>query len=455
MIWNWQQVRTFLTNWKKLNIGSLNSRIFSAALTVALMTGLVKVAAAGKELVVAWQFGTGDALDAFLIAWLVPSFIVAVVASSFDAAFVPTYIQVREREGIEAAQKLFSGVIIWSLGLLGATTILMILTAQLYLPLLAQGFSRQKLDLTYHLLYILAPVVPLNGIAVLWGATLNAGERFAIAAISPVLSPVITIILLLTNKTWGIFALAGGVVCGVGLEMVLLGAALKQQGISVYPRWYGFNSHLRQVANQYAPMVAGSFLMSSTSLVDQSMAAMLSPGSVAALNYGTRLIAFPISLAATALSTAVIPFFSKMVASDDWLGLNRTLKRFIGIVFLLSIPLAGIFFAFSEFLVKIFFERGSFTPESTQIVGRIQAFYSLQIPFYVGGILVVRGISAIRCNHVLMWGALISLILNIVLNYLFMQSMGVAGIALSTSCVYAVSFLFLSWCWVSFLKNVK
>ncbi len=449
------RLHTLLSIWKKLTTGSPSRQIFSAAITVSLMTVFVKVAAAGKELVVAWRFGTGDALDAFLIAWLVPSFIVVVVASSFDAAFVPTYVRVREQEGIQAAQKLFSGVIIWSLGLLGVTTILMILTAPLYLPVVAKGFSPQKLDLTYHLLYTLAPVVPLNGIVVLWSAVLNAGERFAIAALSPVLTPLITIILLIASKNWGIFALAGGVVCGIGLEMVLLGAALKQQRISVRPRWYGFNAHLQQVANQYVPMVAGAFLMSSTSLVDQSMAAMLSPGSVAALNYGTRLLSFPISLAATALSTAVIPFFSKMVACNDWIELNRTLKRYIGIIFLLSIPLTGIFFVFSEPLVKIFFERGSFTAESSQIVGRIQSFYSLQIPFYLGGILVVRGISAIRANHILMWGAVISLIVNIGLNYLFLQNLGVAGIALSTSCVYAVSFFFLSWCWVNYSKNAK
>jgi putative peptidoglycan lipid II flippase len=114
---------------------------FRAAVTVGLMTALVKVAAAGKELVVAWRFGTGDALDAFLVAFLVPSFITSVVAGSFNAAFIPTYIRVREQEGVEAAQKLFSGVTVWSFGLLLITTSLMVVTAPLYLQAIAAGFS--------------------------------------------------------------------------------------------------------------------------------------------------------------------------------------------------------------------------------------------------------------------------------------------------------------------------
>jgi putative peptidoglycan lipid II flippase len=43
-----------------------------------------------------------------------------------------------------------------------------------------------------------------------------------------------------------------------------------------------------------------------------------------------------------------------------------------------------------------------------------------------------------------MWGTMISVALNVTLDYLFMKWIGVAGIALSTAVVYLVSFLFLS-----------
>ncbi len=438
-----EQLQKLINSWKKLTNGSTNQRIFSAAITIGLATALVKVAAVVKELVVAWRFGTGDAIDAFLIALMVPSFIINVVAGSFNSALIPAYIQVREQEGTLAAQRLFSGATIWSIGLLLITTVLILLTAPLYLPLIAAGFNPEKLALTFRLLCIIAPVILVSGIISIWGAVLNAGERFALAAVSPIITPAITIAFLFLVNSWGIFALAAGLVIGAVLELAILGAGLYRQGISLRPRWYGFDTRLRQVANQYAPAMAGALLMCSAGLVDQSMAAMLSPGSVAALSYGNRFTLFLTTISTTALGTAVIPYFSKMVACHNWTGVLNTLKRYMWLIFLVTVPLTGLIVVFSETIIQILLQRGSFTASDTQIVAQIQTCFALQIPFYIALNLLVNLLRAMQLNHILMWLSGFSLIVNVVLNYVFLQWLDIKGIALSTSCVYLLSFLVL------------
>ena len=107
-------------------------------------------------------------------------------------------------------------------------------------------------------------------------------------------------------------------------------------------------------------------------------------------------------------------------------------------------PITAVFFFFSDLIVETLFERGAFGSEDTKQVSQIQMFYALQIPFYILGILAVRLISSLKSNYILMYGAAISLPLNIALNYVFMQWFGVSGIALSTACVYLVSFIFLT-----------
>lgn len=188
--------------------------------------------------------------------------------------------------------------------------------------------------------------------------------------------------------------------------------------------------------------------MCSTLLVDQSMAAMLLPGSVAALNYGNRLVALPINIATQALGTAVIPYFSKMVAEQNWKGVRHTLKHYMRLIFFITVPLTVLIVIFSDLIVKIMLQRGSFTANDTYLVAQIQSFNALQIPFYVANILVVKLISALRANYILMYGSLINLTANITLNYLFMQKLGIAGIALSTSCVYMISFSFVYCSWL-------
>lgn len=429
--------------WKKLTSGSANRKIFGAALTVGLGTAFVKIAAIAKELVVAWRFGTQDELDAFYIALVVPSFVINVIAGSFNSAFIPTYIQVLQNLGVKAAQKLFSSATLWNVGLLIIAGIFIAMAAPVYLQLIASGFSSQKLSLTFNLLLVIAPVIVLSGIFEIWGAVFNARERFALFALVPIITPIVSFILLFGLESWGIFALAAAILCGALIEIGILGVGLHKQGISLYPKWYGFDSNLRQISNQYAPMIAGSLMICSAGTIDQVMAAMLSPGSVAALNYGNRLIASPISLMSIALGTAVIPYFSKMVASGDYPGVNHTLKRYLLLIFLITVPLTILLFTFSQPIVEILLERGSFTSKDTILVAEIQAFYALQIPFYIANILVVKLISSLQQNHLLMWVSGFNLIINIVGNFVFMQWLGIKGIALSTSCVYLFSFLYL------------
>ena len=429
--------------WQQADNTSINRKIFSAAMVVAMGTAFVKVLAVVKELVVAWKFGTSAEIDAFLIALTIPSFIFTVVGNSFNAALIPTYIKVREREGRIAAQKLFAGATIWSIGLLTITTGIMLATAPLYLPKIAGGFSPKTLELTYQLLWMTSPMVLLSGINTVWGAVLNAGERFALVALAPILTPALTMIFLLVVTDWGVFSLSVGLIGGQLLELLIIGRSLRQQGISLAPRWSGFDPHMREVASQYAPMIAGAFLMCSSDLVDRSMAALLPSGSVASLSYGNKIIALPITIATTALSTAVIPYFSKMVAQNDWKGIRRSLDRYLGLIFIVTVPLTGAIILCSEPIVRVLLQRGSFTASNSQLVAQIQACFALQIPFYIASILVVRLISAMRKNHILMWGSAGNLIINISMNYLFMQWLGVKGIALSTSFVYIFSFFFL------------
>jgi putative peptidoglycan lipid II flippase len=447
-----KRIRGYLQVEERRFAPSTNRRIFWASVVIAVGAVLAKLASTAKELVVANLFGRSDALDAFLIALLVPSFVVSLVAGSFNAALIPTFIQVRGREGWEAAQQLLSSVMVWSLCLLLGLSIILGLLAPYYLPLVASGFPPDKLLLTRCLLYMLLPFIVLNGLVANWSAILNAGERFALPAISPVLTPAVIMLLLLpAGRGWGVFPLALGTVGGSIAEAMVLGWALRKRGVSLKPAWRGLNRSMRQVIGQYVPAVAAVFLMSSTSLIDQSMAAMLQPGSVAALNYGTRVINVITGVGSSALATAVLPYFSSMVAQRDWAGCRHTLRTYSRLIALVTIPITlGLTLA-SHVLIKVLYQRGAFSAEDTNVVSSVQMFLSMQIPFYMLGIIGVRLINALKKNSLLVAIAGANAILNVTLNYVFMKSMGVAGIALSTSLVYLASCtmvfaaLFVSW----------
>jgi putative peptidoglycan lipid II flippase len=162
------------------------------------------------------------------------------------------------------------------------------------------------------------------------------------------------------------------------------------------------------------------------------------------LGYANKLIAGITSIGAMALSTATLPYFSRMVAARDFAGCRHTLKRYSLLVVSTTVPFTLLLIAFSRPIVKLLFQRGAFTAVDTDLVSWVQVCYAIQIPFYIWSMLFVRFISSIRRNDILMYVSAVNLVLDVVLNLVLMRVWHVAGIALSTSIFYIVSFLMLS-----------
>ncbi len=433
--------------WQQMTGRSILGKMFGAATTIALVTLFVKVLAVGKEFAVAWQLGTGDSIDAFLIAFLIPSFLINVVANSLNAALIPTYIQVREQQGSGAAGRLLAGSMVVSLGVLGLVMVMVAGLAPLYLPKLAPGFGPEKLHLTLKLLWVMVPLIGISGLSVLLGAVLNAGERFGLVALAPSLTSIAIVGLLLGWPTLQGFALALGLLVGAVLELGLIGWSLRQRQLAMLPRWTGWSPELRQVVGQFLPVMAGACVFSSSELIDQSMASHLPAGSVAVLGYGNKMISLPMTLLSTAIGTAVMPYFAQLAAQRRWPEIRQLLRRMLPWMFGLGAVLASGLAVFAVPIVRLLFEHGAFGPEDTALVARVQAGFALQIPFHICGIVIVRLLSAIQANQVVFYGSFISITINFLLNLLFMHWFGVSGIALSTSCVYIMSAAYLLWSW--------
>jgi len=427
---------------------SVNRSIFRAAASVTAAGILVKLMATGKEFAVAGVYGRSDAMDAFLAAFLIPNLLINLISESMNQALVPTLVRVRELEGHGRAQQLLSSAMLWVCVLLAAATALMALTARGFFPLIASNFSQDKLDLSIRIFYALLPVVLINGIATNCTAVLNTFDRFALPALAPVATPVLVVAgALLLSGRMGIWAIVYTSVAGSMIHAGAVAWMMDSHGYKFRLFWHGSNEATREVARQYGPVLLSGVVSSGGLLVDQAMAAMLPAGSVSALGYANRFVSVVVTLMAGAVSTAVVPHFSRMIALKDWKQCRHTLRTWVRLTILVSTPIALALIAGSHLLIRITLQHGAFGPRDTALVTPVLAMYAVQIPFFVSSRVFYRFLVALRRSDLILYCGGINLALDVVFNLILMRWFGVAGIALATS-LWTVSTFFFLWYWV-------
>jgi putative peptidoglycan lipid II flippase len=412
-------------------------RVFGDAATVGVLTSAAKLAGAAKVVVTARFFGTSDALDAFLIAFLLPSFLSDVVAGSFTPSLIPLLVRTQD----EAAHRLIRGALAVALTAMLAAAAGLALAGRWLLPLAGSSFSADKLHLATMLFFGLLLWLPMSACIATWKAVLNANGRFALAAIAPLATPVAVIVLLYTPAArYGAAVLCAGTVGGVAMECILLALAVRRMGYPISPAWHDWMSpQLISLRRQYLPLAASAIISSSCVIVDQSVAGRLGPGRVSALDYGNKLAAVLLAVVASAVGTAVLPAFSRLAAARDWRRLRRSALAYSGAVTLLIAPVTVALVACSGLLVRALLEHGAFQASAAQMVTQVQRFALLQAPFAMLLAIATRLTTALSANRLLVWMGAAALVTDIVLDVVFSRWLGVAGIALASPAVQCVS----------------
>lgn len=413
-------------------------------LTVSAFTTLAKFMGAAKAVVLARVFGSGAALDSYLLAFLAPSFLADVFCGSLVPVLIPKLIELECWEGHAKAVDLYGHVLRRSFRLsCGAAAVLA--TGAAVVATLDAGGARLNLHLIGLLILLMTPILPLSAVANVWRAVLNSQRRFVVPALTVTLAPaVIILFILLAGKSGGVWILAAGTSLASLAEVVVLGFGLRRAGFPILPPRRQRDFSLLEFRNEYGYLAAVTAMSAGTAFIGQSMAAALGIGSVSLLNYGTRLAGVLIAIGPAALSVTILPGFSHMVAARDWERLKQSLWRILSGSVLVAGVGAALLIVFSIPIVRLTLQRGAFNAADTQVVASVQAYSLLQLPFIVGITILMRILSALKANHALLPFSSAALVLSTALNYALMARYGVAGIALATSLAQALLFVALA-----------
>ncbi len=412
--------------------------ILSGILTASSCAILVKLTGFGKDLVVASEFGTSEALDAFAMGYLLPA-LTANIFSGVHDALIPAHAEsVESGQEMAAAEMAASGFTLYSFILAGVLLVMGLLSTSI-VARMAGGFNLQKQELTVHILRQSLPFAWCLGVSHYLAAMLNCHRRFLAAALAPAFIPLCSAVALLAVPQAGIETLLHSTQIGGVLLVVSLIWAIRRKSNQPLLRFNWGEPSVKRLTRDCAPLLAGPLITSGLPVVDNIMAGHLSCGDVSVLGYSEKICSIFFAVMATAVGTALYPYLAELSAQRKWDKLLSSLHRYTLIIVGISLPIVAALWLLAPWIVGLLFERGAFQASDVARVSQVLRCHSIQIPFYIMAVLASQVVMAMRSGKFMLLTTLVNLTLNVLLNLLLVRSLGLPGIPLATAGVYLVS----------------
>jgi len=409
------------------------SGMMRSAAIVAIAYVLSRILGLLREMILARKFGTTPDMDAYAAAFRVPDLLFLVVMSgAFGAAFIPVFAGFVDRNDREKASRLASAMLSWTgIGIFVLSALAFILADPLT-HLVAPGYDAYTHDLTVQLMrpLLLSPI--FLGLAIACKGILEAQNQFTLPAIAPVLYNIAIIVAAwFFADEFGIHAVVWGVIIGAFLQLALQAPAIFRSGLTLRPTLDRTVDGLREVLRLLGPRVIGLAAFQLNFIFITAFASILGAQYPSGLNYAWLLLMLPHGVLALSLSTVAFPSLAALYGRGDRDGFARLLDRTMRPLLFLSIPASVGLVMIGRAVITVIFEGGRFTSQSTDIVAGAFFWFALGLVGYGLTEIVTRVFYAMKDTRTPVITTVLTILLNIILARLLMDSLGVEGLAIS------------------------
>jgi putative peptidoglycan lipid II flippase len=411
--------------------------LFGLATMASRILGLV------RDTVIAYYFGAQDANDAFRVAFRIPNLVRDLFAEgAMSAAFVPTFTQELTTGGKPRAWQLADAVITALLLITGLLVLLAIVFAEPLVRFYAGDFAQipGKLELTVYLARIMAPFLTLVAIAAVFMGMLNSLGHFFIPALSPAMFNVATIVMAIAVVPFAaslgitpiVIIAVATLVGGIG-QLAIQWQPLRSEGYTFHPRLDFRDPALGRVLLLMGPGTIGMAATQINVLVNTQFASSQGTGAISWLDYAFRVMYLPIGLFGVSVAAASTPALSRLAATNNTPQMRSTVAAAIGLMLALNLPATLGLIVLASPIVQLIFQHGSFTAADTAATALALQYYALGLVGYSVVRIVSPAFYALRLSRIPVIASVISVIANVLLNFVLVRVMGYAGLALGTS----------------------
>ena len=387
------------------------------------------------QLTIAYRFGAGGATDAFFMAQGTSELLTKILlGGSLTSVFLPMFVEHLTQGRPERAWKLANHLFhLAGMGFLLVLGLLALFTHEV-VSVIAPGFPPDIRTTTVLLLRIMLPgffFLLLTDLAI---AILHSFRVFGIPALARLVTPLLSLLLVLTaGARYGIVVLAVGTLLGATIQILLMVRALVRSGFVYEPALSLRDPDVRQVMRLVAPFALSVLAAQGAGVVYRILVSHFPEGSLSALKFGEKIVQVSNTLFLGSITTVAFPAFSRAVAKHVWEETRTTMRQALRLMLFFGTPLTVGIILLREPLVRLLYERGSFTAEDTSATASVLALFLVGFVANGVGSLLGHLALALKATRISVAVTIIAQAVSVILFLLLAPRMGIRGLALASA----------------------
>lgn len=417
-----------------------------AVIILMLLTLLSKCIGFFRDVTLAYFYGASGLSDAYLVAITIPSVIFGVIATGISTGYMPMFSRVEENEGTRKAVNYTNNLINTLVVICTGIIILGLVFAGPIVRVFASGFEGSVFDTAVLFTRITLVGIYFTILIRILSAYLNYRKYFAVPNLLGIPMSIIVILsIILSDRTNTAEILAYGYVAALFVQFIILLIFSYRKQFRYRPVLNIKDEHMKTMLILAVPVILGSAVNQINKLVDRTLASQVAEGGISALNYAHTLNNSLLGIFVASISTVMYPLISKMAAKDDMKGLKRSLSQAMTGVTVLILPATAASLFFADPIVRLLFGRGAFDDQAAAMTSAAFFFYSIGMIGMGLRTVLSRAFYSLQDTKTPMINAAIAMGLNIILNFILVQFMGLGGLAFATSIAAITATLLLGY----------
>lgn len=396
------------------------------------ITIVSRILGLAREILQARFLGVCALSDAFIAAFRLPNVLRRIFAEgALSAAFVPAFVSLKREQKDHTANGLMTLSFLFFEGIIFVLCIIVFLFPAFVLKLVTPGFSGEQISYAIPLLRILFPFIFFVSSSALLAGSLQSINHFFAPAFGPVLLNIVYVGSLIICLTYNqsVKFLAWGILFGGFLNFAMHLGLYFAYNFRFGEITDDVQKAFRRVIFKFLPCLFGVGVVELNLFIDNWFSSYLPDGLYTTLYYGNRFMNIPLGVFAIALSTVLLPHFSRLALYAP--------KRFN--FYLLEVAKFISWIILPSMLFLMFISREIFTqmlqknPEYIIPAGIVLICYSSGLLFFSINKILINMFYSLKDTWSPTIASIIATASNIIMNAIGIYFWGVYGIAASTS----------------------